>query len=99
MTDTIQPELAAQSQFNYVTASHMAAINQRVSRQGIAFATPQTAEEEAGLFLRLLRDMQRERDELAASNKILVAELTALRTRTAERDASVAWAIRRGRTP
>ena len=50
-----------------------------------------TADEEASLFLRLLRDMQQERDALAA-------ELTALRTRIAERDASVAWAIRRGAT-
>ena len=92
----LQP--TAQSQFSYVSQLQQAAINQRVSRQGFAFATPQTAEEEASLFRRLLRDMQRERDELAASNKILAAELTALRTRTAERDASVAWAIRRGRT-
>ena len=57
-----------------------------------------------GFFCRLWRVVRDERDELILANKALAdrvaalsAELVALRARVAERDASVAWAVRRGR--
>ena len=66
--------------------------------------TPQPTTDEAGFFCRLWRVVRDERDELILANKALAeklaaldAELTALRARVAERDASVAWAVRRGR--
>jgi hypothetical protein len=57
-----------------------------------------------GFFCRLWRVARGERDELILANNALAArlaaldaELTALRARVAERDASLAWAVRRGR--
>ena len=66
--------------------------------------TPQPTIDEPGFFCRLWRVVRDERDELILANNALAArvaaldaELATLRARVAERDASLAWAVRRGR--